>query len=194
MKMKTMSSALLIAGAVWISGSSASIAAPIDASAIRAAADEVGIGETVHCRPFRHWHRWGYGRGCRGGVVIYDRGPRVRYGVSVRDGYRTRAGVSVRERTGVTIRGEERSTIRSGTRDGMSVRGSNTIRSGGAAGEISPRGATSGGQMRTGAGAGTGGGGRMNTAPAGQTQGQGSQGGQVPGTQGGAGGGGSQKQ
>ena len=189
MKMKTMSSALLIAGAVWISGSSASIAAPIDASAIRAAADEVGIGETVHCRPFRHWHRWGYGRGCRGGVVIYDRGPRVRFGV--REGYRSRAGVSVRERTGVTIRSGERSTIRSGTRDGMSVRGSTTIRSGGAAGEASPR---TGGQMRTGAGAGAGGGGRMNTAPAAQPQGQGNQGARVPGTQGGAGGGGSQKQ
>ena len=33
--------------------------------------------KAVHCRRFRHAHpRWhGFSRGCRGGVVIYDRGP-----------------------------------------------------------------------------------------------------------------------
>jgi len=40
------------------------------------------VAETVHCRSYRHWHRWGYGRDCRGGVALY--GPRVRSGYSVR--------------------------------------------------------------------------------------------------------------
>jgi hypothetical protein len=58
------------------------VAAPISASVIKQAAEAIAVGETVHCRPYRHWHRWGYGRGCRGGVVIY--GPRVRSRYSVR--------------------------------------------------------------------------------------------------------------
>src|SRR5688500_15106360 len=78
--MRILCSALLLAGAAWFAGSSGSIAAPVNGGAIKAAADEVGIAESVHCRRFRHAHpRWhGFGRGCRGGVVIYDRGPRVR--------------------------------------------------------------------------------------------------------------------
>ena len=79
--MRAAFSGLLVAGAV-MTASSAAVAAPISGSVIKQAADEIAVGETVHCRPFRHWHRWGYGRGCRGGVVIY--GPRVRSGYSVR--------------------------------------------------------------------------------------------------------------
>ena len=74
--MRIACSALLIAGAALLAGSSGSIAAPASGGAIKAAADQIGIGESVHCRPFRHWHRWGFGRGCRGGVVILERGPR----------------------------------------------------------------------------------------------------------------------
>ena len=50
--MRTLYSALLVAGAVTLATSSGSIAAPIGASAIKAAADEISIGESVHCRPF----------------------------------------------------------------------------------------------------------------------------------------------
>jgi hypothetical protein len=90
--MRAAFSGLLVAGAI-LTASSATVAAPISASVIKQAADEIAVAETVHCRPYRHWHRWGYGRGCRGGVVIY--GPRVRSGYSVRyreyydTGYRT---------------------------------------------------------------------------------------------------------
>ena len=79
--MKGALSGLLVAGAIMTT-SSAAVAAPISAGVIRQAADEIAVGETVHCRRYRHWHRWGYGRGCGGGVVFY--GPRVRSGYSVR--------------------------------------------------------------------------------------------------------------
>jgi hypothetical protein len=166
--MRTVYSALIVASAVTLAMSSGSIAAPIDASAIKAAADEISISESVHCRPFRHPHRWGYGRGCRGDVMVYDRGPRVRarIGIGVREGYRTR------ERNGVTIRSQERSTIRSGTRDRNTVGGNETIRRGNdGAGETSPRVNRGAGQPREGVGGNTDR--RMNTVPTGQRQGQG---------------------
>ena len=79
--MKAALSGLLVAGAIMTT-SSAAVAAPINGSVIKQAVDEIAVGETVHCRRYRHWHRWGYGRGCGGGVVLY--GPRVRSGYSVR--------------------------------------------------------------------------------------------------------------
>ena len=171
--MRIACSAILVAGAALLAGSSGSIAAPVNGGAIKAAADGIGIGESVHCRPFRHWHPWGYSRGCRGGVTIYEREPRFRHRFGIREEFR--GGFRTRERAGVTIRGEERiggeertrggTTFRSGTREGATVRGSATIRSGGA-GEVSPRGSASGSQ--TGATTtNTGGGRQMNTAPTG---------------------------
>ena len=169
--MRIVCSALLLAGAALFAGSSGSIAAPVNGGAIKAAADQVGIGQSVHCRPFRHWHPWGYSRGCRGGLTIFERGPRFRHRLGVREEFRE--GFRTRERAGVTIRGEERiggeertrggTTFRSGTREGATVRGSATIRSGGA-GEVSPRGSVGG---QTGATTNTGGGRQMNTAPTG---------------------------
>src|SRR4051812_29719844 len=137
--MRIACSALLIAGAALFAGSSGTIAAPASGGAIKAAADEVGIGESVHCRPYRHPHRWGFGRGCGGpGVAIYERGPRFRHRFGVREEFR--GGFRNRERAGVTIRGEERvrggTAFRSGGRDGASVRGSTTFRSGGS-GDVS---------------------------------------------------------
>ena len=150
--MRIVCSALLIAGATLFAGSSGAIAAPASGGAIQAAAEEIGLAESVHCRPFRHahprWHRWGHG--CRGaGVMIYERGPRFRH----------RYGYGVREefRGGTTIR------------SGSTVRGSTTIRSGGA-GEVSPRATISGGQAPQGGSAATSGR-QMNTAPTGQSTG-----------------------
>ena len=51
-------------GAVWLIGTGAASAAPISAAAIGEAAEQLNVTESVHCRPFRHWHRWGYSRGC----------------------------------------------------------------------------------------------------------------------------------
>jgi len=154
--MRIACSALLIAGATLFAGSSGAIAAPASGGAIKAAAEEIGIAESVHCRPFRHahprWHRFGHG--CRGaGVIIYERGPRFRH----------RYGYGVRE--------EFRGGFRSGTtiRSGSTVRGSTTIRSGGT-GEVTPRATISGGQAPQGGGAATSGR-PMNTAPTGQATG-----------------------
>src|SRR5437870_5000754 len=71
---------VLLLGAAALVGSSGAIAAPISGSAIAAAAEQIGVGESVHCRPFRHWHPWGWARGCRGASICYDYGPRYRYG------------------------------------------------------------------------------------------------------------------
>ena len=172
--MRIACSALLIAGATLFAGSSGAIAAPASGGAIKAAAEEIGVTESVHCRPFRHahprWHRFGHG--CRGaGLMIYERGPRFRHRCGVREEFR--GGFRTRERAGVTIRGGEgfrgETTFRSGTREGTSVRGSTTIRSGGA-GDVSPRGSMSGGQAQQGGGAATTGR-QMNTQPSGQTTG-----------------------
>lgn len=170
--MRTVCSAFLFAGAVTLVSSSGLVAAPIDGSAIKAAAEEIAISQNVHCRPFRHMHRSGYHRGCRSGVVIYDRGPRVRarVGIGVRDGVRTRTGVS----------------IRSGTRDSTTVRGSTTIRSGGTDGRAP--GTVSGGGTREGAGGGRASGGTSTTTPPASQGGQTGQGGGATGS------GGSQKQ
>src|ERR1044072_7460612 len=128
---------LLLVGAAALAGSSGAIAAPISGNAIKAAAEQIGVGESVHCRPFRHWHRWGYGRGCQGATIYYDTGPRHRYGY--RHGQRYGGGVDVRTRSGTTVRSEQR-TIRSGGA---------TIRGGGQAGDVGPRG-PAGGQVRGG--------------------------------------------
>src|ERR1051325_6431069 len=131
---------VLLVGAAALAGSSGAIAAPINGSAIAAAAAQVGVGESVHCRPFRHWHPWGWGRGCRGATIYYDYGPSYRYGY--RHGHRWGHGggfdVRTRERAGVTIQG------------GGGFRGGATVR-GGQAGEVSP-GGSAGGQFRAGGG------------------------------------------
>src|SRR3954451_24129396 len=104
--MRIACSALLIAGAALFAGSPGAIAAPASGGAIKAAADEIGLGESVHCRPFRHWHRWGFGRGCGGpGVTFYERGPRFRHRFGVREEFR--GGFRTRDRAGVTIPGED---------------------------------------------------------------------------------------
>ena len=113
-------------GAIWLAGSGASVAAPINAAAIGEAAEQLSVTESVHCRSFRHWHRWGYSRGCN--RVYIDEGVRVRTRIGVHERYGVRSRIGVRDgfrgdtRTGVTIRGDGRSggaTIGGGTQGGM---------------------------------------------------------------------------
>jgi len=44
-------------GAIWLAGTGASVAAPINAAAIGEAAEQLNVTESVHCRSYRHWHR-----------------------------------------------------------------------------------------------------------------------------------------
>src|SRR5262245_57105641 len=110
---------LLLVGAAALVGSSGAFAAPISGSAIKEAAEQIGIGESVHCRPWRHWSpRWGWHRGCRGATIYYNYGPRYRYGYrhgpryGLRYGYGTRGGFDVRTRSGTTF--QSGTTFRSG--------------------------------------------------------------------------------
>src|ERR1044072_1247935 len=73
-------------GALWLAGTGMSLSAPIGAAAIGTAAEQLNVTESVHCRPFRHWHRWGCSRGCD--RVYIGPGIRVRTRIGVRDGYR----------------------------------------------------------------------------------------------------------
>src|ERR1043165_1720737 len=164
--MKIACSAALIAGAALLAGSTGSIAAPASGGAIKAAADEIGIGESVHCRPYRHPHRWGFGRGCYGpSVRIYERGPRFRHRFGVREEFR--GGYRHRDRAGVTIRGEDRrgGTSFSGTRSGGSTGGQTGMSSNSAGGgqmKSAPTGQSTGAQQRSG-GNQQGGGDRKST-------------------------------
>jgi len=89
----------LTVGCLGASGASAMTS--ISPAGVRVATEAMDSSTLVHCRPYRHWHPWGYGFGChRGG------------------------GVSVEIRRGHRGGGEERSSIHSRTRGEPSVRGS----------------------------------------------------------------------
>jgi len=145
--MKAMTASIFaVIGAAVLAGSDASMAAPFSGAAIGQAANEIGLSETVHCRPFRHWHRWGYSRGCD--RVYFDEGVRVRSRIGVHERYGVRSRFGAREdfrgesRSGVTVRGSEsrggfREGVRGESRSGVGAGGS--VRGGNAAGEISTR-------------------------------------------------------
>src|SRR5205823_8469483 len=82
---------------------------------LRAAIEALSNSALVHCRPYRHWHPWGYGTGCHGGGVS----------VEVERGHR-RGGEFERRHRGV----EERSSIhsRTTTRGETSVHGSTSTK------------------------------------------------------------------
>jgi hypothetical protein len=90
---------------------------------VKVATEAMDTSALVHCRSYRHWHRWEHRwtHGCHGGVgveadVVIRRGHHVR----VHEGSRTtiRSGTSTREQT----------TIRSGTSTGTT--GQTTTKSG----------------------------------------------------------------
>ncbi|HXN44752.1 MAG TPA: hypothetical protein VN917_10960, partial [Xanthobacteraceae bacterium] len=87
---------------------------------VRVATEAMDNSALVHCRPYRHWHRWEHRwtHGCHGGAVGVEADVVVRRGhrVRVHEGSRTtiRSGTTTREQT----------TIRSGT--GTSKTGEST--------------------------------------------------------------------
>src|SRR4051812_32847402 len=111
--MRTLKASMFaIIGAAALAGSGVSVAAPGSPGAIGEAAETIGLSESVHCRPYRHPHRWGYGRGCD--RVYFDEGVRVRSRIGIHERHGVRSRFGTREdfrgetRTGVTVRGGER--------------------------------------------------------------------------------------
>ena len=88
----------------------------ISPAGVRMATEAIDSSTLVHCRPYRHWHPWGYGTGCHGGGVSVEVERGHRGGVEIERGHR---GV------------EERSSIhsRTTTRGETSVRGSTSTKS-----------------------------------------------------------------
>ena len=58
--------AAVVAVAFGLAGAAPAGAVPANGVVIDQAANTLDVTENVHCRPYRHWHRWGYGRGCYG--------------------------------------------------------------------------------------------------------------------------------
>jgi hypothetical protein len=67
----------LILGTTFLTIGFATAAAALPAgppSGLKAAIEEQSSVDTVHCRPGRvHWHRWGWGTGCRSYSGYYPR-------------------------------------------------------------------------------------------------------------------------
>jgi hypothetical protein len=113
---------MIFAGAVGLTigcfgASGASALTSISPAGVRIATEAMDSSTLVHCRPYRHWHPWGYGTGCHGGGVSVEVERGHRRGVEIERGHR---GV------------EERSSIhsRTTTRGETSVRGSTSTKSG----------------------------------------------------------------
>src|SRR5437764_1530427 len=79
---------------------------------LRVAIEAMDNSALVHCRPYRHWHPWGYGTGCHGGGVS----------VEVHRGHRVGVGIEERERSSIRSR--------TTTRGETSVRGSTSTTTG----------------------------------------------------------------
>jgi hypothetical protein len=172
--MKTIVFAAAASFAVGCVGPFGANAMPASSSGVRLANEATVNSALVHCRPYRHWHPWGYGSGCHGGGVS----------VEIERGHRGRIGVEERERShrgSVGVEERERSSIRSRT----------TTR-----GETSVRGST-GTKTETETKSGSGSSGRATTKSGTSTGGDGSDGsigGRTGGSSGGTSGGPGQKQ
>jgi hypothetical protein len=143
----------LTIGCLGASGASAMTST--SPAGLRVAIEAMDSSTLVHCRPYRHWHPWGYGHGCRGGGVSVEirRGHRV--GVeergSIRSRTTTRGETSVRGST--STKTETKSGASTTSKSGTSTGGST---SGGQGGEKSSSGGSSGGM--SGSSGGTSGG------------------------------------
>jgi len=142
--------------------SDASALTSISPAGVRMATEAMDSSTLVHCRPYRHWHPWGYGTGCHGGGVSVEVERGHRGGVEIERGHRR----GVEERSSIhsrtTTRGERGETsvrgststkteTKSGTsptsKSGTSTGGGTSHEQGGSSGGMSgSSGGTSGGQ------------------------------------------------
>ena len=124
---------------------------------LRAATEALGNSALVHCRPYRHWHPWGYGTGCHGGGVSVEIERGHRRGVGIEERERSSVHSRTRTRGETSVRGSASTkTGETSTKSGTSTTGQGTTKSrtntgGGASGSISggtsgSSGGTTGGQ------------------------------------------------
>jgi hypothetical protein len=123
---------------------------------LRAATDALDNSALVHCRPYRHWHPWGYGTGCHGGGVSVEIERGHRRGVGIEERERSSVHSRTRTRGETSVRGSASTTTETSTKSGTSTTGQGTTKSrtntgGGASGSISggtsgSSGGTTGGQ------------------------------------------------
>jgi len=147
----------LTVGCLGVSGASALTS--ISPAGVRMATEAMDSSTLVHCRPYRHWHPWGYGTGCHGGGVSVEVERGHRGGVEIGRGHRR----GVEERSSIhsrtTTRGETsvrgststKTETKSGTsptsKSGTSTGGGTSHEQGGSSGGMSgSSGGTSGGQ------------------------------------------------
>ena len=104
--------AAVAAGLAFATSPANALTAPQPAGVQLAVEDMRGF-EPVHCRRFRHRHRYGHGwsRGCRGGVVIIvpserRRGYRERTRVRIETRGPTRTRTETRSKGDITVKGK----------------------------------------------------------------------------------------
>jgi hypothetical protein len=158
-----MRKTMIFAGAVGLTigclgASGASALTSISPAGVRMATEAMDSSTPVHCRPYRHWHPWGYGTGCHGGGVSVEveRGHR---GVEERSSIHSRTttrGGETSARGSTSTKTESKSgtstTSKSGTSTGGGTsreQGGEKSSSGGSSGGMSgSSGGTSGGQKQ----------------------------------------------
>jgi hypothetical protein len=126
-------------------------------AAVRLATEAVDVSESVHCRPYRHWHAWEHRwtHGCHGGAVGVETDVEIRRGhrARVHEGSRTtiRSGTTTRGETSVRSRASTSTTTKSGTStSGSASTGTKMEGTGRAEGGAKPSGGgSSGGQPGT---------------------------------------------
>ena len=124
---------------------------------LRVATEALGNSALVHCRPYRHWHPWGYGTGCHGGGVSVEVERGHRRGVGIEERERSSIHSRTTTRGGTPVRGSTGTKTETETKSGTGTSGRATTKSGtstggdGTGGSIGGRtggssGGTSGGQ------------------------------------------------
>jgi hypothetical protein len=157
-RMKTLvfaAAASFAVGCVGTFGANAMM--PTSSAGVRLAHEATVNSALVHCRPYRHWHPWGYGTGCHGGGVSVEIERHHRGGVRVEERERSSIHSRTTTRTESSVRGSTGTKTETETKSGTT--GQSTTKSrvntggdaggsigGGTGGSSGASGGTSGGQ------------------------------------------------
>jgi hypothetical protein len=97
---------------------------------LRVATEAMNNSALVHCRPYRHWHPWGYGTGCHGGGVSVEIERGHRHGVGIEERERSSIHSRTTTRGETSVRGSTSTTTgETSTKSGTSTTGQGTTKS-----------------------------------------------------------------